>query len=207
VLSYKNFIIIISSPSGVGKTSIIDEIRRRDNNIKFSVSATTRSPRANEVNGKNYYFLDSGAFLKKIDNDEFVEHASVFGNHYGTLKSEITKRFNEGYDVIMDVDWQGNRQISSKIDRNELLRIFLLPPDMETMKNRIRKRNLDDKVVIDRRIAEAKSEIEHFDEYDYVVINDDFEKSVSEVSALISAKRIGNVSNDELRRFVNGLRS
>ncbi|MDR1494491.1 MAG: guanylate kinase [Rickettsiales bacterium] len=207
MLSYKNFIIIISSPSGVGKTSIIDEIRRRDNNIKFSVSATTRSPRANEVNGKNYYFLDSGAFLKKIDNDEFVEHASVFGNHYGTLKSEITKRFNEGYDVIMDVDWQGNRQISSKIDRNELLRIFLLPPDMETMKNRIRKRNLDDKVVIDRRIAEAKSEIEHFDEYDYVVINDDFEKSVSEVSALISAKRIGNVSNDELRRFVNGLRS
>jgi guanylate kinase len=205
VLPYRNFIIIVSSPSGVGKTSIIDEIRKRDGKIDFSVSATTRKPRANEVNGKNYHFLDSGTFLRRVENDEFIEHAVVFGNYYGTLRNEVTKRFEEGHDVIMDVDWQGNRQIAAKLDSSELLKIFLLPPDMKTMEGRIRKRNLDDKATIDRRIAEARNEIAHIEEYDYVVINDDFEKSVGEVSALITAKRIGNVFQEELRRFVASL--
>ncbi|MDR2777562.1 MAG: guanylate kinase [Rickettsiales bacterium] len=205
MLPHRNFIIVISSPSGTGKSSIIDEIRKRDNGLSFSVSATTRKPRASEVDGKNYYFLTEEEFSRKVGADEFLEHADVFGNQYGTLKNEITRRFDESLDVIMDVDWQGNRQISSKMDRSELLRIFLLPPTMKELERRIRKRNLDNDAVVNRRLGEARNEIVHFSEYDYVVVNNDFEKSVSDVSALITAKRIGNVLKDELNSFIRNL--
>ncbi|MDR1426124.1 MAG: guanylate kinase [Rickettsiales bacterium] len=207
MLPYKNFIIIISSPSGAGKSSIIDEIKKRDEKLSFSISATTRSPRANEVDGENYHFLTGEEFSKKVKNNEFLEYVDVFGNSYGTLRSEITTKFEKGLDVIMDIDWQGNRQISSKMDRSELLRIFILPPSLEELSYRIRKRNLDNEATIERRISGARNEIAHFGEYDHVVINDILDVSVSEVSALIMAKRIENTKKSELDGFVEKLLS
>jgi guanylate kinase len=202
---YKNFIVLISSPSGAGKTSIIDELRKRDERLKFSVSATTRKPRENEIEGKHYYFLDPETFNRKVENNEFLEDALVFGNHYGTPMSEIKSKFENNFDVIMDVDWQGAQKISKKMAPSELLKIFILPPSMDALEERLKKRNSDDPATVAKRINEARNEIEHFSEYNYILVNDNFEETVSRLEALIVTKRTENVLKKELSDFVHRL--
>ncbi|MDR2778292.1 MAG: guanylate kinase [Rickettsiales bacterium] len=202
MFSYKNIIVVISSPSGTGKTSIIREVIKRDDNLRFSISATTREPRANEVDGEHYHFIAREEFTDRIHSNDFLEYATVFGNYYGTPMNEIERNFKEKHDIIMDVDWQGARQITARVKKSELIKIFILPPSLEELRIRLKNRNTDSKISIARRMDEAKNEIKHSKEYDYVVVNDNFERVIDDVRSLILAKKIGNTIKSEVRNFI-----
>lgn len=205
MLKYKNFTIIISSPSGAGKSTIVKKIREWDKKIGFSVSATTRQPRPGEINGVNYHFFSLEEFKKRIYNEEFLEYAQVFDNFYGTLRSGIEAKFKENCDVMMDIDWQGAQQISEKLDKNRLLKIFILPPSLKELENRLKSRGQDSTEVIEKRLAKAKDEITHCFNYDYIIVNDNLDKTVEEVKSIITAKRLINTIEEELKSFVENI--
>ena len=202
LLSYANFIIILSSPSGAGKSTITKKLLETDPRITLSVSATTREPRDGEEDGVHYYFLSKDSFKEEIDKGNFVEHAEVFGNYYGTLKKEVEKKFADSKDIILDIDWQGARQVSDQMDNKRLLRIFILPPSIKELENRLRNRGTDSEEVIQKRMDQAKSEISHFNEYDYIVVNDDIEETFKQIQSIIEAKRLRNIDQNVLEDFV-----
>ena len=202
LLSYANFIIILSSPSGAGKSTITKKLLETDPRITLSVSATTREPRDGEEDGVHYYFLSKDSFKEEIDKGNFVEHAEVFGNYYGTLKREVEKKFADSKDIILDIDWQGARQVSDQMDNKRLLRIFILPPSIKELENRLRNRGTDSEEVIQKRMDQAKSEISHFNEYDYIVVNDDIEETFKQIQSIIEAKRLRNIDQNVLEDFV-----
>jgi guanylate kinase len=205
IIHYLNFIIAISSPSGAGKSTITRRLLEWDSSIKLSVSATTRKPREGEVDGVDYYFLTKDEFEKEIKNNNFVEYAKVFDNYYGTLRREIESKFDNGKDVILDIDWQGVRLVSDQIDAKRLLKIFILPPSIKELENRLRARGKDNNDVIENRMKRARDEISHFNEYDFVVINDNLESAIEQIKSIIIAKRLENVKQDALEDFVNNL--
>ena len=205
MLKYKNFTIIISSPSGAGKSTVVKKIREWDKKIGFSISATTREPRPGEVNGVNYHFFSLEEFKKRIYNEEFLEYAQVFDNFYGTLRTGIEAKFKEDCDVMMDIDWQGAQQISKKLDKNRLLKIFILPLSLKELENRLKSRAQDSLDVIKKRLAKAKDEINHCFSYDYVIVNDNLDKTVEEVKSIITTKRIANTIKEELTNFVKNI--
>lgn len=206
MLPYEHFLIVLSSPSGTGKTTLAEMLLNKYNNIKLSTSATTRQPREGETEGFHYYFLSRKEFEEKIKNNEFLEHADVYGNMYGTLKSQIEDKFNEGNDVLLDIDWQGNLLISKQIkDKSKIVRIFLLPPSVRELENRINSRGTDSKEVIEKRMADARNTMSHYKEYDYVVINDSLEAAFEELCGIIDSKRLQNVKENELDQFVKEL--
>lgn len=188
LLRNKGMMFIISSPSGAGKSTITCELLNKLNNIKISVSVTTRTRRAKEKDGIDYFFLTNEQFDKYIENNSFIEHAKVFGNRYGTLKSEVKKYIDAGIDVIFDVDWQGARKLKQQSFAN-CISIYILPPSLEALESRLRARNQDDNNVINKRMAEAKDEISHYKEYDYIVLNDNLEEAVKNTSSIIIAER------------------
>ncbi len=206
MLPYEHFLIVLSSPSGTGKSTLAKMLLDKYNNIKLSTSATTRKPREGEIDGFHYYFLSQEEFDRRVANDEFLEYAGVYEKSYGTLKSQVEDKFAAGNDVLLDIDWQGNRLVSEKIkDKSKIIRIFLLPPSVEELSNRLNGRGTDSAEVIAKRMADAKNTITHFSEYDYVIINDNLDTAFEELCALIDAKRIENVKKDELNKFVDGL--
>lgn len=206
MLPYEHFLIVLSSPSGTGKSTLAKMLLERYSNIKLSTSATTRSPREGEIDGFHYYFLSQEEFDKKVKNNEFLEYAGVYGKSYGTLKSQIEEKFNSGNDVLLDIDWQGNLEVSKQItDKKKIIRIFLLPPSISELQNRLSGRGTDSEEVIAKRMADAKNTITHYTEYDYTIINDSVELAFEELSALIDAKRIKNVKQEELNKFVGSL--
>ena len=206
MLPYEHFLIVLSSPSGTGKSTLAKMLLDKYNNIKLSTSATTRKPREGEIDGFHYYFLSQEEFDRRVANDEFLEYAGVYEKSYGTLKSQVEDKFAAGNDVLLDIDWQGNRLVSEKIkDKSKIIRIFLLPPSVEELSNRLNGRGTDSAEVIAKRMADAKNTITHFSEYDYVIINDNLDAAFEELCALIDAKRIENVKKDELNKFVDGL--
>ena len=206
MLPYEHFLIVLSSPSGTGKSTLAKMLLERYSNIKLSTSATTRSPREGEIDGFHYYFLSQEEFDKKVKNNEFLEYAGVYGKSYGTLKSQIKEKFNSGNDVLLDIDWQGNLEVSKQItDKKKIIRIFLLPTSISELQNRLSGRGTDSEEVIAKRMADAKNTITHYKEYDYTIINDSVELAFEELSALIDAKRIENVKQEELNKFVGGL--
>lgn len=205
MIEYINFIIILSSPSGAGKSTITKRLLEWDNNIQMSVSATTRKPREGEVNGVHYYFLSKEEFEKEVGEGGFVEHAKVFDNYYGTLKREVESKFADKHDIIFDIDWQGARQVSDVYEGKKLLKIFILPPSIVELENRLRSRGQDSDEVIKSRMERAKQEIEHFNEYDYVIVNDNVDKAFEEIKSLIIAKKLANVEQGALESFVNNL--
>ena len=202
MLEYENFLIIISAPSGTGKTTLINKILESEENIQLSVSATTRDKRNGEVDGIDYYFLTKEEFESKIKNDEFLEYADVFGNYYGTLMSQINEKFNNGKDVFLDIDYQGAEKISNKIEATKLLKIFLLPPSMNELKHRLISRGRDKIEDIEKRLEKAKLEMKHSINYDYVVINDNFEETVNIIRSIINSKRIKNTKGEKLDSFI-----
>lgn len=206
MLPYKHFLIVLSSPSGAGKSTLTKMLLEKYNNIKLSTSATTRKPREGEIDGFHYYFLSQEEFDKRVANNEFLEYAGVYERSYGTLKSQINEKFAQGNDVLLDIDWQGNRLVSEKIkDKSEIISIFLLPPSIEELSDRLNGRGTDSKEVIEKRMADARNTITHYNEYDYVIINDDLDVAFNELCSLIEAKRIENVKKEELNGFVNKL--
>jgi len=192
MLPYKNFIILFSAPSGAGKSTLVKMLLEKYNNVKLSVSATTRAKRDGEIDGVHYHFLTKEQYKVKVRNNEFFEYAEVFSNHYGTLKQPVEDMLNKGIDVIFDIDWQGARQASKQLDETKLLKIFILPPSIEELSNRLHGRGQDSEEVIKKRMDKAKNEISHYNEFDYVVINDDLNKAFIEICAIIDAKRIKN---------------
>ena len=186
----KGILIVISSPSGAGKTSICKELLRLDDNIRPSISVTTRKPRNNETDGIDYIFITEKDFNKKISNGSFLEYANVFNNKYGTLASSTEKLLGNNYDVLFDIDWQGTQQLSQ--NNNNILTIFILPPDKIEIERRLKKRETENSEIVDivsERMSKFEDELSHWKEYDYVVTNDDFEKCISEIINIISAER------------------
>jgi len=186
----KGILIVISSPSGAGKTSICKELLRLDRKIKPSISVTTRKPRNNETNGVDYIFVSDSDFNEQILKGNFLEYANVFSNKYGTLASTTEKLLSDNYDVLFDIDWQGTQQLSQ--NNNNILTIFILPPNKAEIERRLKKRETENSEsinIVSERMSKFEDELSHWKEYDYVVTNDDFEKCISEILNIISAER------------------
>ena len=186
----KGMLIVISSPSGAGKTSICKKLLEIDDKIKPSVSVTTREPRRSEINGVDYIFTTIEDFKKKISNDEFLEYADVFNNKYGTLINSTKLLADKGYDVLFDIDWQGTQQLS-QVEEN-ILTIFILPPSKEEIEKRLKKReseNSKNSDIVKDRMLRFEDELSHWKEYDYVVTNDNFDNCVLEITNIINVER------------------
>lgn len=178
---------IISAPSGAGKTSLVRALLQRNAGIGVSVSHTTRAMRPGEQDGVNYHFVDQPGFEAMVERGEFFEHAWVFDRHYGTSRVEVEKRLAVGEDVILEIDWQGARQVREQAPDAES--IFILPPSREALRERLSGRGTDDEAVIERRMRDAVSEMSHYDEYGHVIINDTFEHALTELECIVHARR------------------
>ena len=197
-------LLVISSPSGTGKTTICKKLLEYDKNIHLSVSVTTRKKRKNEVEGIDYYFRSKKDFLNLKSQNSFIENALVFENYYGTLKSEVLEQLENGVDVLIDIDWQGTRQITQAMKGN-LIKIFLLPPSIDELKKRLSKRNSDSIKEINFRMSKALKEIKHFDEYDYVLVNDNLDNTFKKIVKIIEAERLKLPKQLYLSDFVKKL--
>ena len=174
---------IISAPSGCGKTSLVEELIKRNDSLCVSVSHTTRNPRLEEINGISYYFISLNKFKKMINNDAFVEYAKVFDNYYGTSIESIKSQLKKGQSVILEIDWQGANQVKKKFPN--AVSIFILPPSKEDLKKRLQQRAQDDQPTINKRMANANNEMLQFKNYDYLVINEDFDIALSDLEIII----------------------
>lgn len=179
---------IISAPSGAGKTSLVKALLERMDGVSVSVSCTTRAPRPGEVDGVDYHFVDKAGFERLIADGEFLEHAQVFDNFYGTRRATVTARLEAGEDVILEIDWQGARQVFAAFA--DAVKVFILPPSRETLRERLVGRGQDAQAIIERRMADAVGEMRHFDEYHYLIFNDDFDTALGELQALFRARRL-----------------
>jgi guanylate kinase len=185
-------LFLISAPSGSGKSTIVNQLRSLVENLQFSVSWTTRSPRGSEQESREYHFITREEFQRMIDADEFLEHADVFGNYYGTARGSLTEAFSQGRDLLLDIDVQGAAQIREKMP--DAVTIFLMPPSPEILATRLRNRSRAEgavlEEVINRRLARAKQEIENYREYDYILVNDILDRAVEEMAAIVASERI-----------------
>ena len=176
-------LFIIAAPSGCGKTSLVNALIKNAKNLYVSVSHTTRPPRLDEINGINYYFVSINEFEEMIKNNAFVEHATVFDNHYGSSAKLIKEKLDEGIDVILEIDWQGARQV--KINMPNAISIFILPPSKEALLGRLQQRAQDNDATINKRMSDAKNQMQHFNEFDYLIINDDFNSALNDLNLII----------------------
>ena len=181
-------IVILSSPSGAGKTTLVKRISI-ENNYKISISHTTRKPRTNEVDGKDYFFVNEDKFQKLIDKGEFLEYAKVFENFYGSTKSKVIEHLNNGENVIFDIDWQGTEQIKKKKLNYKLITFFILPPSRTELFNRLKNRDMKDKNIVEKRMNQFNKDINHWENYDLVVINDNLDTCYKEIIKLINKKK------------------
>jgi guanylate kinase len=195
---------ILSSPSGAGKTTLSRMLLAKDAEIKLSVSATTRPPRPNEVDGVHYHFVSPEQFEAMIEEDDFYEWAEVFGHRYGTPKGKIRAGLKEGQDFLFDIDWQGTQQLYQK-DQQDVVRVFILPPSIDELHRRLKGRATDSAEVIAARRERARAEISHWDGYDYVIINDDIDVCFEKVRAILEAERMKRMRQTGLIPFVRGL--
>ena len=179
---------IISAPSGGGKTSLVNALLESVSNLEVSISYTTRAPRPGEKEGVDYHFVDEAQFKQLKKERAFLEDATVFGHYYGTSVAWVTKKIEAGIDIILEIDWQGARQIREKMP--ESIGIFIIPPSWETLEKRLRLRAQDEETVIKKRMADAKAELEHFDEYDYLILNDNFSNALADLNAILRVRRL-----------------
>ena len=204
-VSKKGILVILSSPSGAGKTSIARALVKGNENFLFSVSATTRKSRPGEVNGREYDFLTVDQFRQKIKEGQFLEHAKVFGNLYGTPLQAVRDSISQGKSVVFDVDWQGGKQIRSSSLNEFVISIFILPPSIKELHDRLMNRAQDSSETVKDRMKKSIDEIMHWKEYDYVIVNRDFDKTLREVESIITSEKLRRVRNNELEQFVKTL--
>ncbi len=198
--------MVLSSPSGAGKTTISRRLLQEDPAISLSVSVTTRAARVNEVSGRDYHFIDPIDFNLMVNRDQLLEHAKVFGNYYGTPRLPVENTLAEGHDVLFDIDWQGTQQLVEKA-RDDLVSVFILPPTWHELERRLYSRAMDEPAEINRRMAKAADEMSHWAEYDYVIINRDLDTSVAAVKAILHSERLKRRRLVGLAEFVKGLQS
>lgn len=204
-LRNQGFMVILSSPSGAGKSSLSRALVCKDSTLHLSVSATTRPIRSGEVDGVDYHFISDNEFQKKVSENAFLEYANVFGNNYGTLRNDVENYLERCVDVVFDIDWQGARDLKEKVPDKTVL-IYILPPSLEVLRSRLEKRNQDSLGIIEKRMAEAKNEMSHYDEYDYIVVNDNFETTLSSIKNIICSERLKRTRLDSVASFVQSLR-
>jgi guanylate kinase len=201
----RGLLFILSSPSGAGKSTLSRRLLSEDPAFDFSVSATTRAPRPGEVDGREYRFLSRERFREMIGAGEFLEHAEVFGNYYGTPRGPVEASLDAGRDVLFDVDWQGGQQLRNSVLKDAVVSVFILPPSIAELERRLRARGQDSDEVIAGRMARARDEISRWSEYDYVLINDDLDRCETEVRAILDAERLRRERRPGLVGFVQGL--
>jgi len=178
----------VAAPSGGGKTSLINALLEKDDRVSLSVSYTTRTVRPGEQDGIHYHFIDDPAFIDLIGKNAFLEHAEVFGHRYGTGRDAVEKKLDAGFDVLLDIDWQGARQIRNSFPA--CCTIFILPPSLKALRNRLARRGQDSEEVIDRRMRKARAEISHSSEFDYLIINDDFDEALADLQSIIRHRKL-----------------
>ena len=200
----KGVMLVLSSPSGAGKSSICKSLMSLDTNLSLSISTTTRKKRPNENSGEDYFFVSTEKFKEMLSNNHFLEHASVFDNYYGTDKSLVEKKINNGEDLIFDIDWQGAQQLREKM-REDIVSIFILPPNKKELERRLKSRGQDSAKVVKKRMDGASAEITHWAEYDYVVINEDLNQSVKAVLVILKAERMKRTRQEGLVEFVRSI--
>lgn len=203
-LHRRGLLFILSSPSGAGKTTLSRKLLAADDEIKLSVSATTRPPREGEIDGTHYSFVSDADFDQMVEEDDFYEWAHVFDNRYGTPKGAIRKALKEGHDFLFDIDWQGTQQLYQK-DQQDVVSVFILPPSIDELARRLKERATDSDDVIDGRMERAKAEISHWAEYDYVVVNDNLEDCFAKVRKILDAERMRRTRQTGLIPFVREL--
>ena len=204
-LKKDGIIIVLSSPSGAGKTTLVKKIAK-ENNFKISISHTTRKPRTNETNGKDYFFTSKEEFKNLIQNKKFLEYAKVFGNYYGSSKSQVLESLNKGENVIFDIDWQGTEQIKKEKLNYKVVTIFILPPSKLELFNRLKNRDMKDKNIVEERMKQFNEDINHWENYDFVVINDEIEKCYNEIIKFINEKIKNLNSNYDKNVILNHLK-
>lgn len=197
--------LVVSSPSGAGKTTVTRRLHEREENLEMSVSVTTRPKRPDEVDGKHYRFVDKATFDRMVARRELLEHAVVFGHCYGTPRAPVDVALNAGRDVLFDIDWQGTQQLA-QVKGEGLVKVFILPPSTAELERRLRTRDQDSDAVVAERMAQAADEISHWPEYDYIVVNDEIEQSVERLRAILRAERLRRERQVGLADFVNTLR-
>ena len=201
----RGLVLIVSSPSGAGKTTICKKLIQDVENLSLSVSVTTRLKRQNEIDGKDYFFKSDEEFDKMVKEEKFLEHARVFGYSYGTLKSEINSKITNGINVIVDIDWQGTRQIEEHIP-DDIVKIFILPPSIKELEKRLGARATETQESFKKRMSEARKEISHYIEYDFIIINDDVQESVNKIKLILNSESLRRHRQVGLSEFVNNLK-
>jgi guanylate kinase len=197
-------LFVVAAPSGAGKTSLVKALLEREPKLRVCVSHTTRPKRPNEVDGRDYHFVDRERFQQMVRDEGFLEHAAVFDNFYGTSLGALQDAFGAGFDVVLEIDWQGARQVRSKVP--ECISVFILPPSRQALEQRLRDRRTDSPEVIARRLRDAVTDMGHYGEFDCVVVNDDFDRALEDLRAIVAGKGEAQSSaRPGLREFAEGL--
>ena len=204
-LGKDGIVVVLSSPSGAGKTTLVKRIAQ-EKNFKISISYTTRKPRTNETNGQDYFFISEDEFKKLIKNEEFLEYAKVFGNYYGSSKKQVFENLSKGKNVIFDIDWQGTEQIKKQKLDYKLITFFILPPSKSELFNRLKNRDMKDKNIVEERMKQFNEDINQWENYDFVVINDDLEKCYNEIIRFINKKIKKLDSNYDKNNILNHIK-
>ena len=200
----RGLMVVLSSPSGAGKTTLTRKLLAENPDMAMSVSATTRGARPGETDGQDYYFISKDSFAKMVDEDEFLEHAKVFDNFYGTPRAPVESALGEGRDIVFDIDWQGAQQLTQAAG-DDLVKIFILPPSMSELEARLKSRAQDSDAVIAKRMSKSEAEISHWAEYDYVIVNEDIETAMEELRTIVAAERLARRRQPWLGGFVKRL--
>ncbi len=185
----RGLMVVLSSPSGAGKSTLTRKLLKENQNMAMSVSATTRAPRSGEEDGMDYFFVSKDGFLEMRESGEFLEHAKVFDNYYGTPRGPVEEALAKGQDIIFDIDWQGAQQLTQAAS-DDLVKIFILPPSKRELESRLHRRAQDSEAVIAKRMAKSESEISHWAEYDYILVNDDIDITMEELRTIIASERM-----------------
>jgi guanylate kinase len=194
----KGMMFVLSSPSGVGKTTLTKKLAEKNSNFNISISHTTRKPRPNEVNGKDYYFVNKEKFEELVKGNNFFEHANIFENKYGTLKKPVIENLSQGKDVLFDIDWQGTKQLKEN-NRLSLVTIFILPPNIKVLKERLLNRHMGEEKLIKKRMDKFNEEVSHWNEYNYVVVNDDLNTCYENILNIIKSEKKGLKIKQDLK--------
>jgi len=201
----RGMMIVLSSPSGAGKTSLSRKLLEKNKNLFLSISFTTRPPRPLEVNESDYFFVDDKKFIDMLNKDEFLEHAKVFDFYYGTPKKPVMNALKSGKDILFDIDWQGTQQLMNSV-QDDLVKIFVLPPSAKELEKRLLKRNQDTDETVKNRMSKASDEISHYAEYDYIIINEDFDESLEKINSILIAEGLKRTRQNKIQDVIKSLR-
>ena len=201
----RGMMIVLSSPSGAGKTSLSRKLLEKNKNLFLSISFTTRPPRSLEVNESDYFFVSDEKFIDMLNKDEFLEHAKVFDFYYGTPKKPVMNALKSGKDILFDIDWQGTQQLMNSV-QDDLVKIFVLPPSAKELEKRLLKRNQDTDETVKNRMSKASDEISHYAEYDYIIINEDFDESLEKINSILIAEGLKRTRQNKIQDVIKSLR-